>query len=110
MEILIMKSLLRCFAFVVAVLSVSFSVYAVNPPAPPPPMKAAAQSNAVNINTATAQTITDAKIKGIGKKRAEAIVAYRTQHGPFKSIDDLKNIKGLSQKVIDANRARLTVG
>jgi len=105
-----MKSLLRCFALLAVVLSVPFSVYAVNPPAPPPPVKAAVQSNAININTATAQIITDAKIKGIGKKRAEAIVAYRTQHGPFKSVDDLKNIKGLSQKVIDANRGRLTVG
>lgn len=70
---------------------------------------ASVQSGPVNINTADAKTITDAHMKGIGKKRAEAIVAYRTQHGPFKSVDDLKNIKGLSQKVIDKNRDRLSV-
>ncbi len=68
-----------------------------------------AQTTVVNINTADANTIADAHLKGIAKKRAEAIVAYRQQHGPFKSVDDLKNIKGLSQKYIDANRDRLTV-
>jgi competence protein ComEA len=66
-------------------------------------------TSALNINTADAPTIVDAHIKGIGKKRAEAIVAYRQAHGPFKSIEDLKKIKGLSGKVIESNRERLTV-
>jgi competence protein ComEA len=61
----------------------------------------------VNINTADTQTIINAHLKGIGKKRAEAIVAYRSQHGPFKSVDDLKNIKGISENVINTNREKL---
>lgn len=64
-------------------------------------------SSSVNINTADAQTLADAHIKGIGKKRAEAIVAYRQAHGPFKSLEDLKKIKGLSGKIVDTNRNRL---
>lgn len=68
-----------------------------------------APSSAVNINTADAEAIINAHIKGIGKKRAQAIVAYRQTHGPFKSLDDLKKIKGLNGKVIDANRDRLVI-
>ncbi|HEV2524232.1 MAG TPA: ComEA family DNA-binding protein [Gammaproteobacteria bacterium] len=64
-------------------------------------------TSGININTADAQTIINAHIKGIGKKRAEAIVAYREAHGPFKSLDELKKIKGLNGKVIDSNRERL---
>lgn len=67
------------------------------------------ESASVNINTADARAISNAHIKGIGKKRAEAIVTYRTQHGPFKSVDELKNVKGLSDKVIDENREKLKI-
>lgn len=60
----------------------------------------------VNINTADAQTIANA-LTGIGKKRAEAIVAYRTKNGPFKSVDDLSNIKGISKKVLEKNSGKI---
>lgn len=69
----------------------------------------ASSAKLININTADAKTISDADLKGIGKKRAEAIIAYRQAHGPFKNIDDLSNIKGISQKVIDANRSKLSL-
>ncbi|MDX2163805.1 MAG: helix-hairpin-helix domain-containing protein [Gammaproteobacteria bacterium] len=102
-----MKLLLRSVvaSLVVVGLSVSFPTFAAEHQKPVATQQVA--SSAVNINTADAQTIFDAHIKGIGKKRAEAIVAYRTAHGPFKSLDDLKKIKGLSGKIIDANRERL---
>jgi len=50
----------------------------------------------VNINAATAKQL--ASVKGIGSKRAAAIVAYRKQHGRFKSLNDLTNVKGISEK------------
>lgn len=62
----------------------------------------------VNINTADAQTIASS-LHGIGAKRAEAIVAYRNQNGPFKSVDDLSKIRGVSKKIIDENRERITL-
>lgn len=62
----------------------------------------------VNINTADAQTIASS-LHGIGSKRAEAIVAYRNQNGPFKSVDDLSKIRGISKKIIDDNRERITL-
>lgn len=71
--------------------------------------KTHAIGDVININTATAKMIQDAHLKGIGAKRAEAIVEYREKNGPYKSVDDLKNITGITQKIIDANRDRLTV-
>jgi competence protein ComEA len=62
----------------------------------------------VNINTADEETLV-AELKGIGIKRAKAILAYRNEHGPFKSIDDLVKIKGISQRIVDQNREKITV-
>ncbi|HEY8507402.1 MAG TPA: ComEA family DNA-binding protein [Steroidobacteraceae bacterium] len=62
----------------------------------------------VNINTADANTLAR-ELKGIGPSRAQAIVAYRTEHGPFKSPDDLALVKGIPQKVIDDNRDNIRV-
>jgi competence protein ComEA len=60
----------------------------------------------VDINTADASTLAK-ELKGIGPTRAEAIVAYRKQNGPFKSADDLARVKGIAQKVIDENRSNI---
>ena len=72
----------------------------------------ALQSNvalaSVNINTADAETLV-AELKGIGLKRAKAILAYRDEHGPFKSIDDLIKIKGISKRIVDQNRDKIIV-
>lgn len=56
----------------------------------------------VNINQADADTISTA-LTGIGPKKAEAIVEYRKEHGEFKSLDDLKNVSGIGDKIIQAN-------
>jgi len=63
---------------------------------------------AVNINTATPEEL-DA-VKGIGPGKAQAIVDYRTKNGPFKSVDDLKAVKGFGAKTLDKLRSELTVG
>lgn len=62
----------------------------------------------VNINTADGETLA-AELKGIGLKRAKAILAYRDEHGPFKTIDDLIKIKGISKRIVDQNREKITV-
>lgn len=57
---------------------------------------AAAQvANKININRASTQELT--KVKGLGAKKADAIVAYRKDHGNFKSVDDLTKIKGIGE-------------
>ena len=62
----------------------------------------------VDINTADATTLAR-ELNGVGPARANAIVAYRTEHGPFKSVDDLRLVKNMPQKVIDNNRELLRV-
>jgi competence protein ComEA len=62
----------------------------------------------VNINTADAATLAR-ELKGVGIKRAEAIVEYRKAHGPFRSADELALIKGIGPKAIEANRADIRV-
>lgn len=62
----------------------------------------------ININKADGETLV-AELKGIGIKRAKAILAYRNEHGPFKSIDDLIKIKGISKRIVDQNRNKITV-
>ncbi|MBS4018606.1 ComEA family DNA-binding protein [Azonexus hydrophilus] len=63
---------------------------------------------AVNINTATEAEL-DA-VKGIGPGKARAIVEHRDKNGPFKSVDDLTNVKGFGKKSIDKLRSELTTG
>jgi len=63
----------------------------------------------VDINTADATTLA-AAIKGVGEKRAQAIVAYREANGPFKSVDDLTMVQGVGEKIVEASKASLTVG
>jgi competence protein ComEA len=60
----------------------------------------------VNINTADVKALQT--LKGVGPKRSAAIVAYRTQNGPFTSIQDLLKVKGIPQSVINENITRLT--
>jgi competence protein ComEA len=63
----------------------------------------------VNINTADATTLAKA-LTGVGPAKAKAIVSYREKNGPFKSVDQLAMVEGISQKLIDKNRADLRLG
>jgi competence protein ComEA len=56
----------------------------------------------VNVNTADAETIAKS-LDGIGLSKAKAIVAYREEHGPFKSADDLTQVKGIGQATLQRN-------
>ena len=62
----------------------------------------------ININEADAETLAMA-IKGVGVKRAEAIIAYRKQNGPFTSVDELVNVQGIGTKMLEDSRSKLTV-
>ena len=57
----------------------------------------------VDINSADAATIA-AALNGVGEAKAEAIVAHRKQHGPFKSAEQLAEVKGIGLALVEANR------
>lgn len=62
----------------------------------------------VNINTADAKTISES-LSGIGLKKAEAIVKYRTEKGLFKTPEDLTNVKGIGKKTFEKNKKDILV-
>ena len=57
----------------------------------------------VNVNSANAEEIAEA-LKGVGQSKAEAIVSYRSEHGQFKHVDELVNVKGIGIRTVDINR------
>lgn len=66
-----------------------------------------AEPTAININTADVATL--AELTGVGQSKAEAIVAYRKANGPFSAPQDLANVKGIGERTVEKNAARLTV-
>lgn len=66
-----------------------------------------AEPAAININTADAATL--AELTGVGHSKAEAIVAYREANGPFSAPQDLAKVKGIGERTVEKNSARLTV-
>ena len=60
----------------------------------------------VNINTAGQAELES--VPGIGPATARAIIAYRTEHGPFRRVDDLINVSGIGQKTLEKLRPYLT--
>ncbi len=62
----------------------------------------------VNVNTADAETIS-AELQGVGISKAIAIVEYRQANGPFKSIDDLVQVKGIGARTVEINRKNILV-
>ena len=62
----------------------------------------------VNINTADkAELMT---LNGIGEVKGQAIIDYRTQNGPFKTIDEIMNVSGIGQVTFDNIKDYITVG
>jgi competence protein ComEA len=58
----------------------------------------------VNINKADAKTIASS-LDNIGESKAKAIVDYRTKNGPFTSVQQLGNVKGIGDKTLEKNKA-----
>jgi competence protein ComEA len=67
-----------------------------------------AELQKININTADAWLL--AALPGIGDVRAQAIIAYRQQNGPFRDINELLNIAGIGDATLEKIRDLITVG
>jgi len=78
--------------FALILLVASFSVFAAS----------------VDINTADADALAS-ELNGVGAAKAAAIVAYRESNGPFKQLEDLLQVKGVGEKILEKNRAILVI-
>ena len=92
-----MKKVKRLFALVVVVSVVLALV----------PVAFAVQVEKININKASVEELI--KLKNIGQKYAERIVAYREKNGPFENPRDVMNVKGVGQKTFEMNADIITV-
>lgn len=66
------------------------------------------QSDKVDLNQANAATL-QRELAGVGEAKAKAIVAYRESNGPFSSVDELLEVKGIGKAILDKNREKLEV-
>lgn len=71
----------------------SFSVYSAEP---------------LDINLATAEQLA-VVMSGVGESKAKAIVTFREEHGLFKTIDDLVQVKGIGDALLERNRSLIQV-
>ncbi len=79
--------------FVILLFAVSFSVYA---------------GELININTADKAALET--LSGIGPSKAQAIITYRTQNGPFAKIEDIMNVSGIGTATFNNIKNYITVG
>ena len=67
--------------------------------------KEAAKDGKVNINTATVEELKT--LKGVGEKKAEAIIEYRKKNGSFQTKEDLMKVRGIGKKLFDSFQERI---
>lgn len=91
-------------------LSFSATAAPVNSATQPGSVEVVAQAipQTIDLNRADVDTLQN-HLSGIGKAKAEAIVAYREANGAFESIDELLEIKGIGNALLERNRGKLTV-
>lgn len=105
------KNISLCLMLAMASLLMSLparSADAVEPTKETAQGKQSKYSEIVNINTASAKQLSKGLL-GIGKVKAEAIVAYRETNGEFKKIEDLLKVEGIGKKILENNKERLSL-
>lgn len=93
--------------------SASVAVSAVEAPktevtSPPVVQVAKAEVAKVNLNTADAAML-ERELLGVGAVKAKAIVDYREANGPFASVDELLEVKGIGNATLEKNRDKLSI-
>ncbi|MCI4029571.1 ComEA family DNA-binding protein [Dickeya dianthicola] len=85
-------------------------IAAVKPASPEQKLEKATRSatdeEEVSINTATAEQLAVA-LNGVGLKKAQAIVSYREQNGPFTQLEQLQEVPGIGNALIERNQSHL---
>ena len=77
-------------------------------PEEPSPSESEEPAGLVDLNTADAEELMT--LPGIGETRAKAIVAYREEHGPFTYVEDLIQVPGIGEGILEGLMDHVTVG
>lgn len=104
-------SLVFAFLATLSVTTTATAAPSVKPETPSPisaPIVNPLQSAKVNLNAADAETLRR-DLFGIGAAKAKAIVAYRESNGPFTSVDELLEVKGIGKALLEKNRDRVVI-
>jgi competence protein ComEA len=64
-------------------------------------------SGVVNVNSATAEELS--LLPGVGPAKAQAIIRWRTEHGAFKRVEDLSQVKGIGDKQLEKMRPHVAL-
>ena len=67
----------------------------------------AQQEVKININIATLEELI--QLEGIGEVYAQRVIEFREKNGPFEKIDDIMKVKGIGEKIFEANKDRIVV-
>jgi len=98
------------FALLTSVPAVTFAAPASSPEMLKAPrvldVAAKEQVGKIDLNSADSATL-QRELSGIGEAKAKAIVAYRESNGPFASVDELLEVKGIGKALLDRNRERI---
>jgi comEA protein len=92
-------------AFALAALLCNTALAAANEPAGRP--GGAGIVGVVNVNSATAEEL--ALLPGVGPAKAQAILEYRKEHGAFKRVEDLSEVKGIGDKALEKLRPHIAL-
>lgn len=110
-----MKKIIKIFLVTAPLIvsQISFAAESVakaeqTPPAATVAAPSATSTSQVNINTADAATLSK-MLDGIGDVKAKAIVDYRTQNGPFKTVDDLAKVTGIGAATLEKNKNKIVL-
>ncbi|RON77840.1 ComEA family DNA-binding protein [Pseudomonas fluorescens] len=103
-------SLIFAFLTSASIAAIAAPVAPAETPNAPLVMDAAApsQSAKVDLNAADAAAL-QKELAGVGEAKAKAIVTYRETNGPFSSVDELLEVKGIGKAILDRNRDKLEV-
>ncbi len=103
-----MRKLLSALSLALLAGTTSVAALAVEATAQPQVAQSAQVATKVNLNTADADTLAR-ELVGIGASKAEAIIAHRQAHGPFATVDELLEVKGIGTAILEKNLNRLSV-
>jgi competence protein ComEA len=106
------KSFISAALFsLIAGFSLAATANQTNPPSTAPAAvqaAAVAPVTMVNLNSADASTLEQVLV-GVGEVKAQAIVEYRNANGPFTSVDQLLEVKGIGAATLEKNRSKMSI-